>query len=335
MATEARDWRDLITPEIRARAEAVTRRLASTTPTLPADITPAEMGEISIARFWSPDATIEDILGDRPSQGRLELHMTGAGVKGHGVASKRFSAFLARMDDALSLTARTLAQNERRSSRFIFAAVEPGSLSFELRAPDVEHPDGQDPAVEVQRSTVDSDALRAVTTVLTESTHGDDDELESAIGGIPFEARGKLFNALDHVAASGWEIDGSLRQHDFQPVHLEVPLQATRRLRDALKEKTESLERTRIDAEISGFRREEGLIWLAPIDGAPRFPASAANHRVLRAAREAGAHEGTVIRADVTIEKRIPKHESAVLRTSRVITDLSIIAAPRQLPLSE
>lgn len=339
MATPANNWRDLITPSSRAKAAQLQKHLiarAATQPSdLPADLSPSDMSEISIARSLNPSVTIEEILGPRPRQARLELHMTGQGVEGHGVDADCFSTFLSRFGDALAITARSLARRSHRASQFVFAAVEPGSLTFELQARDLPTRHDEELPVPVDSSSVDSDALRAVTAALTNSATGADEALNSAISALPRDARAKLYKAMEQVAKAGWTIDGSLRQTDFTPVALRLPLEATGRLRRALEAKSESLEQRVIDAEISGFRREEGLIWLQPMNGEPRFPAAASTHEVLREARRAGAIDGTIVRAHVRIETRAPKGGAATLKISRTITELEITAVPERLPLDQ
>ena len=330
MATADANWRDLITPEIEELTNAADRALSRMPVDVPLDFSVDDLAALSIARVANPSATLWDVMDDVGEQGALQLHLTGSSVVDHAVSAQRFTSFVSHLAASVAETAKSLTHQKRRSNRIMIGAVQPASLAFELRAPEVHVSRSQGVVTEHSVSSVDSEALRMVTTVLA-TAREDDEALDSAVEALPLSARAKLHSAMDQVAHEQWGIDGALRQGDFSPLRLEVSLPAIARVRYALETAVETREHRQVVAEISGFRREENVVWLAPLDGSKRFPASATDLSVMRAVREAAAVEGTIIAAELTVVTRPSQGNGASLRTSRTLDRFTVVAEQKRV----
>lgn len=327
MATAERSWRDRITPAMRERIDAHKAELekaSKVAPEWPADVTPNDITELSIAARHDPSITIWDIVGSRGRQGALELHLNGGGVEHHGVDAKAFTAFISRLTEAVNeITAHAL-NIQRHTSRLQLAAIQPGSFAFELRAPDgVKPPKAQGSSYSAAGSSADSDALRVVATVLANG-NGDEDALGSTAAALTPSARAKLRTAMTTAKKQGWTFSGTLRERGFSPMYVDLSAEEVERIRDALEDSSEpKRERVTVRGTISGFKREENLVWIRVGDN--RIPASPDSLEVMRDVRAAAAHEEVRVEADLLVETRPSKTNPATLITRRALMRLVVL----------
>ena len=331
MATPERSWRDYITPAVEEHSRAVAEKLKRPRLAWPESATVDDLAELSIARVTNPDITIWDIVGDDTEQGSLHLHLTGPAVNDHGVDAAAFTTFVARMHDTISSTAKSISHRQRHRARLEVVAPKAASFAFDIRP--VAPPTTGETVTRDVGVGIDSEALRAVTTVLSQARDGDHDALASAVDILPDQARKKLRAAFQAVRKQGWDIDGSLRQAKHPTVDLVMGQEATARLCHALDAKTTDEWVEEFDAQIVGFRGDDYIVWLKRLRDGVRVPSSVNDLRIMRKVREIAADEETIVHTSVRVTERPSKTNPASIRTSRVLTGIDIIAEAQQLPL--
>jgi hypothetical protein len=110
-----------------------------------------------------------------PAQAALDLHLAGESVEDHATNARQFSDFVAGVSSAVKATVKDRLGLRAYTEDLLIDALAPGSLRVVLRARD---PITTDPTITEPGSTVDSDALRGIASVLI---HAGDDTPDSPL----------------------------------------------------------------------------------------------------------------------------------------------------------
>ncbi|MBV7302912.1 hypothetical protein [Corynebacterium sp. TAE3-ERU2] len=215
---------------------------------------------------------LEDIWArlTAPIQARLDIHINGSSVDGHGTSAKHLNAFSTALTNAVSSASKGLA-DQKHVTNLQLEGVQPGSvrLVFRVPCPTNEEEAGQLPTTEA--SNIDSQALRAITATLQTAnlTNEDTAALLSSLRKLPPKSRAELGKLSHTVSKAGWELDGTLTQRHHQPQILRFANSAAKRLSTAVDESTTYLERSHTtQGVIDGFKRSENTVVIQPHVGA-------------------------------------------------------------------
>jgi hypothetical protein len=209
-----------------------------------------------------------------PDQAVLDLHLEGAGVDGNATRADRFAQFVSRIGTTVHAKAKQAAGAKNYPHKLLVEGAGPGSVRVVFRAPDPEMPEGQY-AESIVASTVDSDALRLIASIIG---NADDISEDSVIAGkiqeLPPKGRNALRKAMEGVQTAGWELTGSISQRGFGYSALTLTTQGAARLSKELGSAEPTTRPETLYGSITGSKDIEGLFWFEP-DGGREFRAVA------------------------------------------------------------
>lgn len=262
-----------------------------------------------------------------PEQAALDLHLTGEGVTDHATSARQFSDFVAGIAAAVKATAKDRLGVRSHTEDLLIDALQPGSLRVMLRARD---PIAADPTITGPGSTIDSDALRGIASVLIHAKDTTTDSpLTAELGHLPTAARQGLRRAARSAAHAGWDIAGALTQRGYGYSHLALTARAARalerQLSQALPQKTEAT----IYGQITGTKDIEGLLWFTPEGAGREFRAHITDEDLRRRAVEYQIDHPRV-RAGFDVYESLPPGDDTIIRTSRTLTSLDLAPADQQ-----
>lgn len=265
-----------------------------------------------------------------PAQAALDLHLAGESVEDHATNARQFSDFVAGVSSAVKATVKDRLGLRSYTEDLLIDALAPGSLRVVLRARD---PIATDPTITEPGSTVDSDALRGIASVLMHA--GDDtpdSPLTAELGQLPAKARQGLRRAARSAARAGWDIAGAITQRGYGYADLAMTARAARTLErqlgQALPKKTEAT----IYGQITGTKDIEGVLWFTPEGGGREFRATIEDEQLRRQAVQHQIDHPRV-RAVFDVYESLPPGDNTIIRTSRVLTNLQLAPAPEQTTL--
>lgn len=292
--------------------------------------------EISRASLYASIGGDPDLLAvwreeTAPVQAALDLHLAGEGVDDHATNARQFAGFVAGVSTAVKETVKDRLGRRAHTEDLLIEAVTPQSMRVVLRARD---PVVDDPTITDAGSTVDSDALRGIASVLIHA--GDttaDSPLTAELGRLPAKARQGLRRAARSAAQAGWDIDGDLTQRGYGHGHLTLTARAAkaleRQLGQALPKKTTAT----LYGSITGTKDIEGVLWFQPEGGSREFRATIGDDQLRRRAVEYQIDHPRV-RADFDVYQSLPPGDDTIIRTSRTLTDLHLAPHPEQTQLT-
>lgn len=217
-----------------------------------------------------------------PEQAVFDIHLAGAGVEDNAASASKFAQFVSRIDSTVHAKARDAAGVRSYSHKLLIQGAEPGSVRVVLRVPEPTIPEGQEVDDSTVASTVDSDALRLVASIIG---HGDDISDDSVviseIQALPTEARKALRKAMEGVQTAGWEIQGSISQRGFGYQEVALTTQGAARLRHELTVTEPVIRTAQLYGKINGTKDIEGVLWFEP-EGGKEFRAIVGEDRNLR-----------------------------------------------------
>jgi hypothetical protein len=263
-------------------------------------------------------------------QAVLDLHLAGAGTVGNATRADKFAAFISNIGNTVQLTARGRTGRRAYPRKLLVEGAQPGSVRVVLRAPVPELPKHQQVADSTLASSVDSDALRLIATIIAHADDlAQDAVMAGAIQSLPDAARIPLRKAMTVVQTAGWEVRGNISQRGFGYNPLELSTQGAARLRAGLDANTETTFTEEMFGRISGSKDIEGLVWFDP-EGGREFRAVIEDAELRRTVVQLQLDHPRVFARFNVVESRAEGGEEITLRTSRTLRSVSLAPLGQQ-----
>jgi hypothetical protein len=268
-------------------------------------------------------------------QAVLDLHLGGAGVLGHATRADRFASFVTNIGSSVQKAAREATGRRSYPRNLLIEGAQPGSVRVVLRAPVPELPPHQEVDDATIASTVDSDALRLIATIMG---HADDLAQDSIVSGaiqaLPAVARVPLRKAMTTVQHSGWELWGTISQRGFGYNELKLSTLGAARLRVDLDASVERSYTEEMFGRISGSKDIDGILWFDP-EGGREFRAVVDDPQLRRRVVQLQLdHPRVFARFDV-IESHGGGGEEVSLRVSRSLRSVSLAPLGHQSSIDD
>jgi hypothetical protein len=262
-----------------------------------------------------------------PAQAALDLHLAGEGVDDHATNARQFAGFVAGVSTAVKATVKDRLGRRAHTEDLLIEALQPGSLRVVLRARD---PITDDPTITEPGSTLDSDALRGIASVLMHAGDDTDDSpLTAELGRLPAKARQGLRRAARSIAQAGWDIAGAVTQRGYGYGELALTARAARALERQLGQALPQKTHATVYGQITGTKDIEGVLWFQPEGGGREFRASIDDEQLRRRAVEYQIDHPRV-HAVFDVYESLPPGDDTIIRTSRTLTNLTLAPTGEQ-----
>lgn len=268
-----------------------------------------------------------------PEQAEVDLHLVGPGIEKNAANARQFSLFVSGISDAVKETAKARAGRKRYRDNLLIEGTTPGSVRVVMRVATPEVPDGQTVDDETAASTVDSDALRTVASILAHASDPDlDTPLAAEIAELPIKARTALKRVANASQQGGWAVRGMIRQRRVGAAGLELTNDGAVRLRIELEVAQEKRRHEHRVGTIDGFRWSLGTLYFRPDEG-PAFAAGVMESRVaLEVTRLMNDPELRVMADFDVVESYLPGDQTRS-RVSRVLTGIRSLGEQTAIPV--
>lgn len=265
-------------------------------------------------------------------QAVFDLHLAGAGVEDNATRADQFAQFVSRIGATVHAKAKDTAGLQRYPHKLLIQGAEPGSVRVVLRVPVPQIPDGQQVQDATVASSVDSDALRLVASILA---HGDDmsddSVVTSEIQSLPVPARVSLRKAMEGVQKAGWEIQGSISQRGYGYTDVALTTAGAARLRHELAVTEPVIRHAELFGKINGTKDIEGVLWFEP-EGGSEFRAVVGDDPQLRDKIVELQLGHPRVRAEFVIYETQSPDGNTMMR-SRKLEKVVLAPPPRQLAI--
>ncbi|MEV5360850.1 hypothetical protein AB0K45_11035 [Micrococcus luteus] len=257
-------------------------------------------------------------------QAVLDLRLSGAGVEGHSTRADTFAAFVSSISRTVQRAAREQTGRKRYPRDLLIEGASPGSVRLVLRAPTPRIPPHQVVDDLTAASTVDSDALRLIATIIAHADDvSEDSVLAAAVQALPPMARVPLRKAMDRVQKAGWEIGGSISQRGFGYNRLKLTSRGAVRLRAELEARFDRKYTEEVFGTVAGSKDIEGVLWFDP-EGGTQFRARVDDAQLRRqVVRYQLDHPRVLAKFDV-VESHISGVEDVSTRTARTLRAITL-----------
>lgn len=153
-----------------------------------------------------------------------------------GNHTHQFTRFVSGISEAVKETAKARAGRKTYRENLLIEGATPGWVRVVLRVATPMIPKGQTVDEETAASTVDSDALRTVASILALASDPDlDTPLAAEIAELPIKARTALKRVAHASQQGGWAVRGMIRQRRVGAAGLELTNDGATRLRIELE----------------------------------------------------------------------------------------------------
>jgi hypothetical protein len=278
------------------------------------------------------DAELIDIFEREvgPEQAEVDLHLNGPGVVENATNAHQFSRFVSGLSEAVKETAKARAGRKSYRENLLIEGATPGSVRVVLRVATPTIPKSQTVDEATAASTVDSDALRTVASILRHASDPDlDTPLAAEIAELPIKARTALKRVANASQKGGWGVRGSIRQRRVGAAELELTIEGAMRLRLELEDAQEFRRPERRVGTIDGFRWSLGTLYFEPDDG-PRFTAGVTEWRVAQAVTRLMNDPRQRVAAEFDVVESLLPGDST---RTRVLTEVTAIGAQVEIPV--
>jgi hypothetical protein len=268
------------------------------------------------------DAELIDIFEREvgPEQAEVDLQLDGPGVEENATNARQFSLFVSGMSEAVKETAKARAGRRSYRENLLIEGVTPGSVRVVLRVAMPGIAKGQTVDDETVASTVDSDALRTVASILVHASNPElDTPLAAEIAELPMKARTALKRVANASQHGGWGVRGSIRQRRVGAADLELTTDGAIRLQLELEDKQEKRRSETRIGTIDGFRWSLGTLYFEP-EGASRFTAGVTETRVAQAVTKLMNDPRQRVTANFDVVESFLPGDQTRTRVSRVLT---------------
>ncbi|NDJ91791.1 hypothetical protein [Mycolicibacter kumamotonensis] len=281
------------------------------------------------------DADLIDIYEREvgPEQAEVDLHLAGPGVERNAANARQFSLFVSGISDAVKETAKARAGRKRYRDNLLIEGATPGSVRVVMRVATPELPEGQTVDDDTAASTVDSDALRTVASILAHASDPDlDTPLAAEIAELPIKARTALKRVANASQQGGWAVRGMIRQRRVGAADLELTNDGAVRLRIELEVAQEKRRREHRVGTIDGFRWSLGTLYFRPDDG-PAFTAGVMESRVAQEVTGLMNDPELRVMADFDVVESYLPGDQTRSRVSRVLTRIQPVGEQTSIPI--
>lgn len=280
------------------------------------------------------DAELIDIYEREvgPEQAEVDLHLEGPGVTDNATNARQFSRFVSGLSQAVKETAKARAGRESYHDNLLIEGATPGSVRVVLRVATPPIPTDQTVDESTVASSVDSDALRTVASILAHASDPDlDTPLAAEIAELPMKARTALKRVASASQQGHWGVRGSIRQRRVGAANLQLTTDGATRLRLELEQAQEVRRTERRVGRIDGFRWSLGTLYFDPVD-APAFTAGVMESRVAQEVTRLMNNRELMVAADFDVVESYLPGDQARSRVSRVLTSIRPLGEQTAIP---
>ena len=281
------------------------------------------------------DAALIDIYEREvgPEQAEVDLHLEGPGVADNATNARQFALFVSGLSEAVKETAKARARRKSYRDNLLIEGATPGSVRVVLRVATPVIPKGQKVDESTVASSVDSDALRTVASILVHASDPNlDTPLAAEIAELPMKARTALKRVANASQHGGWGVRGSIRQRQVGAADLELTADGATRLRLELEQAHEKRRTERQVGTIDGFRWSLGTLYFEP-EGAPRFTAGVTETRVAQQVTRLMSDPRQRVAAEFDVVESYLPGDQARTRVSRVLTAIRSLGVQTAIPV--
>ncbi|OBJ15182.1 hypothetical protein [Mycobacterium sp. 1245801.1] len=257
-----------------------------------------------------------------PEQAEVDLHLVGPGVEANAANAHQFTRFVSGISEAVKETAKARAGRKSYRENLLIEGATPGSVRVVLRVATPTVPKGQTVDDATAASTVDSDALRTVASILALASDPDlDTPLAAEIAELPVKARTALKRVANASQQGGWAVRGMIRQRRVGAAGLELTNDGATRLRIELEVAQEKRRKETRIGTIDGFRWSLGTLYFNPV-GAQAFTAGVMESRVAQEVTRLMNNPELQVSADFDVVESYLPGDQTRSRVSRVLTGI-------------
>ncbi|UZF54348.1 calponin homology domain-containing protein [Gordonia polyisoprenivorans] len=266
-----------------------------------------------------------------PEQAEADLHLEGPGVESHSTNALQFSRFVSGMSEAVKQTAKFMSGRAAYSNRLLIEGATPGSVRVVFRVPSQMIPEDQTADPATVASSVDSDALRTVVSILGHASDTDPNSpLAAELSELPPQARTALRRMVSASEKGGWNLKGAIRQRHIGLTPVEFTHEGVVRLKIELQSTVERRRESHEIGRVDGFRWSLGSLYFIPSRGNP-FTAGVVDGDVAHRVTELMADPDQSVSAvfDV-VESHLPGDNQRP-RVSRILKRIAPLGVQQRL----
>ncbi len=281
-------------------------------------------GDPASERVWSEETA--------PEQVELDLHLEGAGVRGHATRADKLASFVAGVNDATKAIVRDRLHLSALNRNLLVHGLSPGSVRVVLRADTPLDNDAKHVPLSGTSqfaSSPDSEALRTIARLFTNSSSSVP-AVGSDVRDLPVKARRGLLRSTSAMKAAGWDIAGQIRQQGLGSTEVTFTQAGVALLASELKNYDYDTESAWAIGTIDGFRRSLGSLYFTPAGTKAPLAVNVSDPDTLAAATRLAADEAAVVRVLIETIRALSGQESTRVTTSRSL--LRIERAAESLP---
>lgn len=284
-------------------------------------------GDPAAERIWVEETA--------PEQVELDLHLEGAGVRGHATRADKLATFVAGVNDATKAIVRDRLHLSALNRNLLIQGLSPGSVRVVLRANTPLDGDGKHVPLSGTSqfaASPDSEALRTIARLFTNASSSAP-AVGSDVRDLPIKARRGLLRATSAMRTAGWDIAGQIRQRGLGSTDVAFTQAGAAQLASELKIYQYDTESAWAIGTIDGFRRSLGSLYFTPAGTKSPLAVNVSDADTLAAAARLAADEHAVVRALIETVRALSGEESTRVTASRSL--LQIQRAAESLPYPE
>lgn len=201
-----------------------------------------------------------------PVEATAHVHIAEQNAFGrHAADALSLADFIRRFAEAVKSQARALSNNQRRSSRLLVKAFQPGSLDvvFELPA-QLDKSDKRDETLQGLRivESADLSALNEVVSIWAVASEGDGEQVKAKLGKMPIGVKRALKGIAETADKANWDIYGDVSTSAGGNKKIRLSNKGAILLGGTLKSEPEPVEHEVITGFIDGYRRSDGMLYI-------------------------------------------------------------------------
>lgn len=283
----------------------------------------SRMTRRSLEALASQRADLNEVLADlkKPLQESLDLHLNGAGVKGHATDTASLGTFMVQVSEAVKQIAKSISGRSRWTHNLISVAPAPGSVRLHFEVPPLHSTQAN--LFDTQVASFDAQALRSMANLLVQA-EGNAESLEAATQSLAAPARIAMRHIAKTVVDSHWKFDGRLEARGRPTVELALSEAGAQRLFRAASETNSQVFPVTFTGECDGWTWSTGTMRFLP-QGARPFTAAVPPALQTEVAKFV-ASPGTNVEAHFQATYLTATGSNRRIRTSYALVSISQIA---------
>lgn len=219
----------------------------------------SRMARRSLEALAAQRDDLEAVLLDlkKPIQESLDLHLKGAGVKGHATDTASLGHFMVQVSEAVKQIAKGMSGRSRWSHNLVSVAPSPGSVRLHFEVPPMKALQADLRGTEV--ASFDAQALRAMANLLVQAESAAE-SLDAAAQSLPVPARTAVRHIAKTMVDSHWKFDGRLEARGRPTVELSLSEAGAQRLFRAAAETDSDVVPVTLIGECDGWTWSTGTM---------------------------------------------------------------------------